>query len=553
MIYSDSYLYLSRHNIYYFRAIIPDGVREGLHKLEYRRSLQTRSLQVARNMARVLRVCFETHLEGIRSYMMSWEELRKILDSRLVQLMSQEKEKLRINGPYPLAADDIWKENVIPDYQRVIKDISELRSSRVSNSYSGDLPKSAIDLAENILVSANIDLDRSSDQFVKFCEATVRMYLEFTQQRIILNHDAKSFQVTHPVTMLQSPEVLNHHKTQPISELVEKYCKEMVSGGNWTPKTETEYRAVYKLLVSLTNDMMVASVDYQAAQFLKETLMKLPSNMNKKPLYREKTVNEVVAMKIPKDDLLSTSKVNAYIGRISQFFIWLVKNGYVQVNPFSGLKLKEKTAGHEKRKVFDNADLVALFSSPEFQASDRKHPYYYWLPLLGLFTGARIDELCQLYLDDVYQNGDLWVIDINDNDDKKLKNSCARVIPIHSRLIDLGLIEYVSTLRKNGHTRLFPELKKGRDGYSQAASKWFSRYSTRCGVIDNLKTFHSFRHTVINFLKQRNEVKEKVSAIVGHKETSITMGWYGKPYEPSNLVSTIESLDFQIEVISYVQ
>ena len=41
MVHVDSYLYLSRHNIYYFRAIVPKGIGASLHKLEYRRSMQT--------------------------------------------------------------------------------------------------------------------------------------------------------------------------------------------------------------------------------------------------------------------------------------------------------------------------------------------------------------------------------------------------------------------------------------------------------------------------------------------------------------------------------
>lgn len=52
MVHSDSYLYLSRHNIYYFRAIVPNVTREELHKREYRRSMQTRSLHVAQRIDR---------------------------------------------------------------------------------------------------------------------------------------------------------------------------------------------------------------------------------------------------------------------------------------------------------------------------------------------------------------------------------------------------------------------------------------------------------------------------------------------------------------------
>jgi len=155
-------------------------------------------------------------------------------------------------------------------------------------------------------------------------------------------------------------------------------------------------------------------------------------------------------------------------------------------------------------------------------------------------------------LEDIYQKEDLWVIDINDKLDKKLKNqSSKRVIPIHTRLIALGFIQYVSMLQKNKHTRLFPELKKSRDGYSQAASKWFTRYRISCGVIDKDKAFHSFRHTTIDYFKQNKEIKSIMKAIAGHKDEDITTGLYGKAYEPLTLVSAIESLVFPIEVKKY--
>jgi integrase len=551
MVHSDAYLFLSRHNVYYFRVIVPDGIRDDLHKREYRRSMQTRNLHDARKMARALRVCFETHLEGIRSYTMNWEDLRKVLDSRLNLLIAQVREKLRTAGPYPVIADGIWKDTIL-NYQKAIQEISLSRSDSLRSNTASNLPDFARDLTEEILKANDISLDQSSEQYTKFCEATIRMYLQFTEQRSLLNEKSRSFQpAVRPTSLIQpnSSGTDNKGDGQLISEVVEKYVKEMVAGGNWTLKTEQEYRSSYKLLIKIIHDQPITSANYLSAQVFKETLLKLPSNMNKKQLYRGKSIKEVVAMHIPDDDLLSITKVNAYLSQVSSLFIWAMKNGHSQMNPFTGLKVKEKVAGHEKREPFTDSDLIALFTSPEYQTGKHKHPYHYWLPLLGLFTGARIDELCQLHLEDIYQVGGLWVIDINAKGDRKLKSlSSARVLPLHSRLIALGLIEYVFVLRKNGQTRLFPELPKGRDGYSTYASKWFGRYSDRCSVKDKLKSFHSYRHTVINHLKQQGEVKEKIAAISGHKDESITTGWYGKPYEPANLVNVIESLDFSVAV-----
>lgn len=102
-------------------------------------------------------------------------------------------------------------------------------------------------------------------------------------------------------------------------------------------------------------------------------------------------------------------------------------------------------------------------------------PHYYWSPLLELYTDARIEELCQLHLNDIRKVDGIWCFDINDNTpDKKLKSPASkRLVPIHTRLIELGFLDYKKRVKG---TRLFPELKRRRDGYSQDASKWFGRF-----------------------------------------------------------------------------
>lgn len=110
------------------------------------------------------------------------------------------------------------------------------------------------------------------------------------------------------------------------------------------------------------------------------------------------------------------------------------------------------------------------------------------------------------------------------------------------KLLELGLLDFVDKLKSRKESRLFPELNKQRDGYSQAASKWFGRLKDGRGLKG--KTFHSFRHTFANTLKQEDVEKEKVAALMGHKDDSMTFGRYGKPYESSVLKEVVEKLLF---------
>lgn len=111
----------------------------------------------------------------------------------------------------------------------------------------------------------------------------------------------------------------------------------------------------------------------------------------------------------------------------------------------------------------------------------------------------------------------------------------------------LGLLEYVDLLRKSGHTRLFPELSKQRDGYSQRVSKWFARYRKRCGIVERGKVFHSFRHTLANELKQKGIPLQVTEAIVGHEDKSMSYGRYGKTYQPEVLHNAINSIDYGLK------
>lgn len=242
---------------------------------------------------------------------------------------------------------------------------------------------------------------------------------------------------------------------------------------------------------------------------------------------------------------LSVATVNKYLRRVSSLFDWGKRHGLVTLeNPFTGIGKKQQRPRHKERDRFTIEDLENIFNPRHLSQKKFKHSYCYWLPWLGLYTGARIEELCQIHLSDIRKENDLWVIDINDDKEKRLKTTASRrVVPVHPKPQSIGFLEYVESRRSKGADRLFLELKKQRDAYSQAASKWFARYRKKCGVE---KPFHSFRHTFIDELRQSGADHTKIAALVGHADQSETGGRYGKQYRVEVLYSTLCLLEFKV-------
>lgn len=328
------------------------------------------------------------------------------------------------------------------------------------------------------------------------------------------------------------------------SDVQRRYFEEMVKGGSWTPKTEDTRRAILELFVQAMGDMDISKIDRKSVSEFKAIVMKLPPNMNKNPMYREKTIQEIIALKPTKT--LSVHSINKYTVTLNGLFHYAVKNGFMVSNPASDMQIRNTKRADEEREPYTTEDLQKLFHSPEYR-KDTDKAYTFWPPMIALYSGCRLDEICQLHLDDIRRDGDVWVFDINSSEEKKLKNlSSKRLIPVHPQLIEAGLIAHAEDLRAKGAKRLFPELRLRRDGYGQTVSKWFKRFKERCGIDDG-KNFHSFRHTFITNLKHKQVNPDIIKELAGHSIEGETMGRYGKRYTPEILLrEAIEKVDYRI-------
>jgi integrase len=331
-------------------------------------------------------------------------------------------------------------------------------------------------------------------------------------------------------------------KEPMISSAFEDYYNEMTSAGMWREKTEYDVRAAVNIFIELVGDSYMSSLNAATCREYKTKLILYPLNKAKLAKYSRRCINELIASN-EGYQTISITTVNNHIRKINSFLNWLVKQGLLSNNPVAGMKLKQKGSPKAARTSFTQDDLKALFSTPIYLEHKFHYDYQFWLPLLALYSGARLEELCQLYISDIVIDAPIPHFNVNDSfDDQHLKNnSSRRTIPIHPELIELGFTNLVAHKRKQGELKLFGYLVPQRQKLSNSPSKWFGKYKRGLDITDPRKVFHSFRHTIVDKLKQIRARDYEIKSLLGHQNGSVTHDIYGAVETPIDLVFEILS------------
>lgn len=356
----------------------------------------------------------------------------------------------------------------------------------------------------------------------------------------------------HPDELARMRDALLHPRapakeSRRLSEAVDLYLEESRGGGN-SEKTTKEYAGVLRKFVDFTDDPFVHELSRDHARSFRDALKKYPTRLAPK----DRSLGFKALVQRRHAETLSASSINKHLDTLSYFLKWAKLNKLIADSDLAdSLKIKASSRASEARDRFEAADLALIFGMPEYLGEKAfTKTAYYWAPLICLYSGMRSDEAAQLRVVDIQRDkaSGHYYFDINDDDDdRKLKNLVSkRVVPVHSKLVELGLIEYVEMLRERGHRMLFPSLPRSRDnGYAHAIGKWFSDRKNALGF-DRKKTFHSFRHTVSDELRQHVTPDNIHSGLLGHSTGKETFDRYSKDLKVETARPFIENLKFEI-------
>ncbi len=561
--YSPSNLYL-KGKFYYFRASIPKKFRVGIGQSEVRIGLQTPYIGEARRIATKLRVRMDEILD--ENVPVSPEHLRKELLARFIKVLEQD-EKIHISHreikdrlqEYLRKQLDLHSQNINKRPRVQIEENVSISDGQFSDACARIL-SSAVNnpdllandgfigvvhlMKEGVFKPDEVTKDNVLEIINEFIKTQItchdivnaRSNGDFVKELPLFNERAK--QNNQIDVQSSAPKEETKIPSLKFSELANKYIDSKISDEAWKSHSLPDHKSRLNTFIEVMGDKPIDEITRDDMRKYRETLRKLPPNRAKSKLYKGKSIDQILKMK-PKT-VYSIKTVNIFVEAASSLFEWAMREGIMTFNPAKSLSIKDDRQEIDLRDAITVDDLKILFSHPDFKMKKIKRPSFYWAPIIALYTGMRLEEICQLHCDDVYKVDDLWVFDINLNKsrnglvEKKLKTkNSVRIIPVHSKLIELGLLKYRDKILKDKHERLFPDLNlsKNISKYGRQVGKFFSDLIKKCDIAGK-KSFHSLRHTFSDYFKVRNLHTDVFRQVFGHEIEMLASRQYGSKFSP---------------------
>lgn len=536
---NPTYLTLSRHNVFYFRWPLPRNLRQAGKTSHLKFSLRTREPKQALRLANALEYHMSALFQKGCGAGMDFSEMKKQVEEYFRTVLESEKAQIDRNGPYP--------PEKAAEYQRLLARNMDLQAfNRFREELNAFIPERP-DIQLKLLRELT-GIKRSDPDYKLLSELYRHGAISYFQSLLHYSQDQARFSFTpanQPVADFM-PDGVQTEET--LLFLVEKFSAEMLALNAWGKKSIGERAEFFQLLADLLGeDIPFRNITLVHARNVKDVLMRLPKNRNKIKETRGLPVREQIS--VEGVERLSVTSVNKYLQCYNGLFSWAVKNGYIDKNPFESMALKSAVKKRRDQFTPDQIQLMlAALKDKKTKAAIADHAY--WGSIIGIYTGARLNEIASLTPDDIRAENGIWYFDINDQDEmKRLKTTAAkRRVPIHSAVLALGFLDYVQAIRAMNtpdirllHTLTYSE----KEGWGRNLGRWFNTtFLGNLGIKKPGLSFHSLRHTAITTMRRAGVERPIVQALVGHEPDGVTEEVYTHGYELAQLQKAVETLKF---------
>ena len=546
------YLSLNRHETYYFRIVIPSSIRPLVNgKREIRRSLKTDSRKLALKRARQHAVRFESVFDrilrmiGIDEYEPSEEDLELF-----------EELKKTSGEPYQLGAwanssQESKASTILSDLELEARQRRQEVGRLLTGAYHRPIPSDQEPLAQQLL-----DLSRH------YHPTELRAALPRLRHELILHSLSKSDFLAAP-NSIQSfdPAMAEWTLYEVWKHQLERDKADTSSKGGQANHGGTleERKRRARVMTVLTQHkpvIQLRKLDWQAAY---DAARKMKSG----------AAASISPTATPLKDFLTDDpeqmtgheRVSALITSMKQIQnharhldLTSIRVDDLIIKPVQKRETKRTRDG----VPFSSDDIEAIFSGYIYRGAlptdrTKAYPFWFWMPLVAYYTGARTNEIAQLDVRDIKEiEGhpcfDFCADEPKAPEAKRIKSGEARQVPIHPRLIELGLLEFVDSQRLANQKKLFgdgltylaprdDDTEHNKEGWAKAAGKFFNEnpkgYLVAIGVhtANDGKSLYSFRHTLeTNLCNARRDGRPVdqsiIDAIIGHAPETIASKHY---------------------------
>lgn len=491
---------VKRGGIYYFRARISKEIRDRFGgKTEVIKSLLTRDKKEALSKAAVLRLDFLQRVEHARKLLSP--ETRQALSgdelSRLAALYHADQ----LAGDEEIRAKGRLADGMFSLYGASLEKFARDDARRVAQGVGTGAyaPMDVFLLRYGIRLTAGTEEYRTAAYAFAKEDKKVADALRLRQQGEVVDTPSPAPFITRTAAL--SPE------GDTLAALVAYWKTQRAPSG----ATIREVDRVVKRFVDLNPNLPASRI----------------------------TKAHIVSFKDTRLTQVSPSSAVKDLNLLKAIFSINAENGKIPANPGAGVVIGRKLIedSEEERRPYTVPELANVFASKVYTEGYRPSAgsgdAAFWLPLLGLFTGARMGEIATLEVADVRdEEGWFLFIEHAPKRGKSTKTRKSRRVPLHAELIRCGFLQYVARQKEAGERELFPLIKsspgRARTG---AWSQWYGRYLREdIGIADPDVVFHSFRHTFKDICREARIQEEEHDAMTGHKNASISRKYGNKLY-----------------------